>query len=170
MHSPAQNGAVAAALQSVAITPSQPAVAIGSTTQLKAHRNLQRWFDQRRHHGLCVDCLQTRAPSGQVLPACCQGWPPERRPSPAAIRDTRPRSRPPAPSARWSGAVQSSSPRPAPTPGTGRAPISKTPAVTVATTAPVVIENSHIRSVGELDQDRDCRRRSDRPQQSRPWP
>ena len=33
---PAANGAVAAALESVTITPSQPAVAIGSTTQLKA--------------------------------------------------------------------------------------------------------------------------------------
>ena len=36
------------------------------------------------------------------------------------------------------------------TPGTGRVQIFKTPAVTVATTAPVKIENAHIRSVGNL--------------------
>ena len=34
----------------------------------------------------------------------------------------------------------------------------KTPAVTVATTDPVVIENSHISSAAEFDQDQRCRR------------
>ena len=51
--------------------------------------------------------LQTAAPSQQLLPGRFQAWPRVRRSSPAATRDYKPQPRPPVPSAKWSGAVQS---------------------------------------------------------------
>ena len=67
---------------------------------VEGDRHLQRWFDQRCHHGLCVDVVRHPHHHRQLLPGCFQDWPPEKQPSPAATRDTRPQCRQSAASAK----------------------------------------------------------------------
>ena len=108
---------------SVSIVPAQAVVAIGSTTQLKAIAT----FNDGSTKDVTTEFAWTSsgqpAPSQLLLPGRFQAWPRVKRSSPAATRGYKPQPRPPAPSARWSGAARSSSPKAAPTPGTGKAPI-----------------------------------------------
>ena len=144
------NGTTAASLQSVTITPSQPVVAIGSTTQLKAIATFNDgsvkdvtaefgWqsSDHAHHNGQCLRRV-SRA----------RHWTSDRlRQLPGSSRH---RSPPAAQSATWIGAVPSSSLEGALTPETGRAQMPRPRRSRWRPPHPVIIENSHIRSVGSL--------------------
>jgi hypothetical protein len=146
---PAGNGAAAAELESVAISPSQPAVAIGKTTQLKATATFNDgsvkditaefgWTssDARTMAANASGTLAGLATGQAVISGNYQG----RQASVSATSNI--------------GDVEWSSPivinQGGTYSGNWQSTDANTPAVTVATTAPVIIENSHIRSVGSL--------------------
>ena len=146
---PTGNNPVAAVLQSVTITPSQPVVAIGSTTQLKAIATLNdgstkdvttefAWTssDTRTITATSSGSLSGLATGKATITGSYQGLEASASATssigevgwsgPIVISE----------GGTYSGNWQSTDPR--------------TPAVTVATKDAVVIENSHIRSVGSL--------------------
>jgi hypothetical protein len=146
---PAGNGAATAELVSVAISPSQPAVAIGKTTQLKATATFSDgsvkditsafgWTssDARTMTANASGTLAGLATGQAVISGNYQG----RQASVSAASTI--------------GEVEWSSPivinQGGTYSGNWQSTDAKTPAVTVATTEPVIIENSHIRSAGSL--------------------
>ncbi len=164
---PVGNDAAAATVQSVTITPSKPVVAIGSTTQLKAIATFKRWFGQRRHGKLWLAVVGRAHHHGQCFRRASRGSPVDQRSSPAATREAK--ASVSASSAigevDWSGPIVIT--EGGTYSGNWQSTDAKTPAVTVSTTAPVVIENSHIRSAGNLIADHRRGQQSDRAQQSR---
>ena len=146
---PTGNRAATAELESVAISPSQPAVAIGKTTQLKATatftdgsvKDITAEFgwtssDARTMTANASGTLTGLATGQAVVSGNYQG----RQASVSAASAI--------------GEVEWSSPIVISQGGTysgnWQSTDANTPAVTVATTAPVIIENSHIRSAGSL--------------------
>ncbi len=146
---PPTSGAATAELVSVAISPSQPAVAIGSATQLKATATFSDgsvkdittdfgWTssDTRTMAANASGSLAGLATGQAVISGNYQG----RQASVSATSAI--------------GDVEWSSPivinQGGTYSGNWRSTDAKTPAVTVATTEPVTIENSHIRSAGSL--------------------
>ena len=115
----AQSGVVAPALESVAIDPSQPVVAIGSTTQLKAIATFDDGSvkDVTADFGWQSSDMRTVAANESGVVSGLASGP---QPSRAAIREFRHRLLQVALSVRSSGAVPSSSLRVALTPETGR--------------------------------------------------
>ncbi len=159
----AGNGAVAAILQSVAITPAKPVVAIGSTTQLKALATFDdgsvkdvtadfAWMssDTRTIGASSSGTLSGIASGKATITGIYQG----QQASVAATSTIG--------EVEWSGPIVIT--QAGTYSGNWQSTDSKTPAVTVATTAPVVIENAHIRSTASLIKTRGRRRRSNRPQ------
>ncbi len=145
-----ETGAVAgAALASVAITPAQATVAIGSTTQLKAIATFSdgstkdvttafAWTssDTRTITATSSGLLSGLASGKATIAGSYQG----RQASVPAVSAIGPVD--------WSGPIVIS--EAGTYSGNWRSTDSKTPAVTIATTAPVVIENAHISSVAGL--------------------
>jgi hypothetical protein len=146
---PTGSGAATAELESVAISPSQPAVAIGKTTQLKATatftdgsvKDITAEFgwtssDARTMTANASGALTGLATGQAVISGNYQG----RQASVSAASAI--------------GEVEWSSPiiinQGGTYSGNWQSTDANTPAVTVATTAPVIIENSHIRSAGSL--------------------
>ena len=146
---PAANGAGAAALQSVTITPSQPAVAIGSTSQLKAIAAFNdgsvkdvtaevAWqSSDARTITVNASGMLTGLASGQATVSGSYQGRQVSVPASSAIGELDWSS----PIVITEGGTYS---------GNWQSTDAKTPAVTVATTAPVIIENAHIRSAGSL--------------------
>jgi hypothetical protein len=148
-HSPAQSGVVAPALASVAILPSQPEVAIGSTTQLKAIATLDdgstrdvtadfAWTSSDpRTVGTSSSGVLTGLASGKtIISGSYQGHQASVAAS-SALGDVQ-----------WSGPIVIT--RGGTYSGNWQSNDPQTPAVTVSTTEPVIVENSHIRSVSGL--------------------
>jgi Bacterial Ig-like domain (group 2) len=149
IHSPAQSGVVAPALESVAIDPSQPVVAIGSTTQLKAIATFDDGSvkDVTAELGWQSSDMRTVAANGSgVVSGLASG--------PAIISASYQGVRASVTASSAIGEVEWSSPIVITAGGTytgnWQSMDRKTPAVTVATTDPVTLENSHISSVGNL--------------------
>ena len=147
--SPAQSGVVAPALESVAIVPSQPDVAIGSTTQLKAIAT----FDDGSTKDVTADFAWTSsdprtvgASSSGVLTGLASGK--------AAISGSYQSHQASVAASSALGDIQWSGPivitRGGTYSGNWQSNDPRTPAVTVSTTEPVIVENSHIRSVSGL--------------------
>ena len=147
--SPVQGGAAASELQSVAIAPSQPAVGVGSTTQLKAIATFNDgsvkdvtaefgWqsSDARTMTANESGLLNGLASGPAIISGSYQGLQASVSAS-SSIGEVD-----------WSGPIVIS--QGGTYTGNWQSTDIKTPAVTVATTAPVRIENSHIRSVGNL--------------------
>ncbi len=148
-NSPAQSGAVAPALTSVAILPTQPAVAIGSTTQLKAIAT----FDDGSTKDVTADFAWTSsdprtvgASSFGVLTGLATG---------KAIVSGNYLSHQASIAAssalgdlQWSGPIVIT--RGGTYSGNWQSSDPQIPAVTISTTDPVIVENSHIRSVSGL--------------------
>jgi hypothetical protein len=148
-NSPAQSGVVAPALASVAILPSQPEVAIGSTTQLKAIATLDdgstrdvtadfAWTSSDpRTVGTSSSGVLTGLASGKtVISGSYQGHQAS-VPASSALGDVQ-----------WSGPIVIT--RGGTYSGNWQSNDPHTPAVTVSTTEPVIVENSHIRSASGL--------------------
>ena len=142
-------GSASAALKSVAITPSQPVVAIGSTTQLKAIATFDDgsvkdvsadfgWqsSDPRTITANASGSLGGLASGPAVISGSYQGHQASVAAS-SAIGELD-----------WSGPIVIS--EGGTYSGNWQSTDAKTAAVTVATTAPVIIENAHIRSVSNL--------------------
>jgi hypothetical protein len=145
----AGNGAVAATLQSVAITPSQPVVAIGKTTQMKAVatfsdgslRDVTAEFawqssDPRTITANASGLLAGLAGGQAVVSGSYQGLTTS-VPAGSSIGDVD-----------WSAPIVIT--RGGTYTGNWQSTDGNTPAITVATTAPVIIENAHMRGVGNL--------------------
>ena len=146
---PAGNGIAAATLESVTVTPSQPVVAIGSTTQLKAIATFSDGSvkDVTANFGWqSSDARTIAANASGVFAGLASG--------PAIIYGSYQGQQASVSASSAIGDVDWSSPIVITEGGTysgnWQSTDAKTPAVTVSTTAPVVIENSHIRSVGSL--------------------
>jgi Chitobiase/beta-hexosaminidase C-terminal domain/Bacterial Ig-like domain (group 2) len=144
-----QNGAVAAGLQSVAIVPAQPVVAIGSTTQLKAVATFDdgstkdvtaafAWnsSDPRTVGTSSTGLLAGLASGKAIISGSYQGNQATVSAS-SAIGELQ-----------WSGPIVIT--QGGTYSGNWQSNDPKTPAVTIATTAAVIVENSHIRGVGGL--------------------
>ncbi len=146
----AANGAAAAAeVTSVAVVPAQATVAIGSTTQLKAIATFSDGSTKDVTANFAWASSDTRtitANSSGLLSGLATGK--------ATITGSYQGSQASVPAVSTIGQVNWSGPIVITEAGTysgnWRSTDSKTPAVTVATTAPVVIENSHISSVAGL--------------------
>jgi hypothetical protein len=149
IHPPAESGVVAPALASVAILPSQPAVAIGSTTQLKAIASFDdgstkdvttdvAWIssDPRTVGASSSGLLSGLATGKAMISGSYQSHQASVAAS-SALGDIQ-----------WDGPIVIT--RGGTYSGNWQSNDSQTPAVTVATTDPVIIENSHISSVGNL--------------------
>jgi len=143
------SAAVPAELDSVTIVPSQAALTIGGTAQLKAIAS----FDDGSTRDVTADfgwkSSDTRtvgATSSGMLAGLASGQ--------AIISGSYQGRQATIPASSAIGEVQWSGPVVITEAGTysgnWQSTDSKTPAVTVATTAPVIIENSHIRSVADL--------------------
>ena len=146
---PAGNNPVAAVLQSVTITPAQPVVAIGSTTQLKALATFHdgstkdvttelAWTssDSRTIAATSSGSLSGLATGKAVITGSYQGL----QASASATSSIG--------EVEWSGPIVIS--EGGTYSGNWQSTDARTPAVTVTTKDAVVIENSHIRSVGSL--------------------
>jgi hypothetical protein len=149
IHSPPPSRVVAPALQSVAIDPSQPVVAIGSTTQLKAIASFDDGSvkDVTADFGwLSSDMRTILADESGVVSGLASG--------PSIISGSYQGVRASVAASSAIGEVEWGGPIVITAGGTyagnWQSTDSKTPAVTVATTDPVTIENSHISSVGNL--------------------
>ena len=142
-------GAASAKLESVTITPSQPVVAIGSTTQLKAIATFNDgsvkdvtadfgWqsSDARTMTANASGTLAGLASGQAIISGSYQGHQASVSAS-STIGEVA-----------WSGPIVIT--EGGTYSGNWQSTDAKTPAVTVATTAPVTIENAHIRSVGNL--------------------
>jgi hypothetical protein len=147
--SPVQGRAAAAALESVAIAPSQPAVAVGSTTQLKAIatfndgsvKDVTAEFGWQSSDARTMTANESGLLNGLASgPAIISGSYQGLQASVSASSSLG--------KVDWSGPIVIS--EGGTYTGNWQSTDIKTPAVTVATTAPVTIENSHIRSVGNL--------------------
>jgi hypothetical protein len=143
------NGTTAASLQSVTITPSQPAVAIGSTAQLKAVATFSDGSvkDVTAEFGWQSSDTRTIAANASgVLSGLATG--------PAIVSGNYQGVPASVTASSTIGQVDWSSPIVITAGGTytgnWQSTDSKTPAVTVATADPVTIENSHIQSAGSL--------------------
>ncbi len=144
-----QGGAAASELQSVAIAPSQPRVAIGSTSQLKAIATFNDGSvkDVTAEFGWqSSDARTMTADASGVLNGLASG--------PATISGSYQGLQASVSASSSIGEVDWKGPIVITEGGTytgnWQSTDIKIPAVTVATTAPVTIENSHIRSVGNL--------------------
>jgi hypothetical protein len=146
----ADNGAAAAAeVTTVAVVPAQATVAIGSTTQLKAIATFSDGSTKDVTANFAWASSDTRtitANSSGLLSGLATGK--------ATITGSYQGRQASVPATSTIGQVNWSGPIVITEAGTysgnWRSTDSKTPAVTVATTAPVVIENSHISSVAGL--------------------
>jgi hypothetical protein len=142
-------GAASAVLESIAITPSQPVVAIGSTTQLKAIATFNDGSvkDVTADFGWQSSDVRTMTANGAGMVAGIAS-------GKATISGSYQGLRASASANSTIGEVAWSDPITITEGGTytgnWQSTDTKTPAVTVATTAPVIIENAHIRSVGGL--------------------
>lgn len=149
IHSSAQSGVVAPGLQSVTIDPSQPVVAIGSTTQLKAIAT----FDDGSVKDVTAD-FAWQSSDMRTVAANESGVVSGLASGPSTISGSYQGVRASVAASSAIGEVEWSSPIVITAGGTytgnWQSTDSKTPAVTVATTDPVTIENSHISSVGNL--------------------
>jgi parallel beta-helix repeat protein len=137
------------ALESVAIGPSEPVVVIGSTTQLKATATFNDGSvkDVTAEFGWTSSDTRTMtANASGALAGLATG--------PAVISGSYQGRQASVPATSTIGEVEWSSPLVINQGGTysgnWQSTDAKTPAVTVTTTEPVVIENSHIRSAGSL--------------------
>ncbi len=149
LQAPAQSEVVPPALQSVAIVPSQPAVAIGSTTQLKAIATFDdgstkdvttefAWTSSDpRTVGTSSSGVLTGLASGQ---ATISGGYQSHQASVTASGSLG--------DVQWSGPIVIT--RGGTYSGNWESNDPQTPAVTVSTNEPVIVENSHIRSAGGL--------------------
>jgi Bacterial Ig-like domain (group 2) len=148
-NSPAKSGVVAPALESVAIVPSQPDVAIGSATQLKAIAT----FDDGSTKDVTADFAWTSSDprtvatsSSGVLAGLASGK--------ALISGSYQSHQASVAASSALGDIQWSGPivitRGGTYSGNWQSNDPRTPAVTVSTTEPVIVENSHIRSVSGL--------------------
>ena len=146
---PAENGAVAAALESVTITPSQPAVAIGSTTQLKAIAA----FNDGSVKDVTAE-FAWQSSDARTITVNASGMLTGLASGQAAVSGSYQGRQVSVPASSAIGELDWSSPIVITEGGTysgnWQSTDAKTPAVTVATTAPVIIENAHIRSAGSL--------------------
>ena len=146
---PAAMSPVAPTLQSVTITPAQPVVSIGSTTQLKATAVFSdgstkditsefAWMssDTRTITATSSGLLSGLASGKATITASYRGG----QTTVSAVSTIGP--------VEWSGPIVIT--RAGTYSGNWRSTDSKTPAVKIATTAPVVIENAHISSVAGL--------------------
>ena len=154
----AANGAAALAeLTSVAVVPAQATVAIGSTTQLKAIATYSdgstkdvttnfAWAssDTRTITATSSGLLSGLATGKATITGSYQGHGAS-LPAVSSIGEVN-----------WSGPIVIT--EAGTYSGNWQSTDSKTPAVTVATTAPVVIENAQIQQCRGLDQDQRCRR------------
>ena len=142
-------GAASAALQSVAINPSQPVVAIGSTTQLKAIAT----FDDGSVKDVTAD-FGWQSSDGRIMTANGSGTLAGVASGKATISGSYQGLQASVSANSTIGEVVWSDPIVITEGGTysgnWQSTDAKTPAVTVATTAPVIIENAHIRSLGGL--------------------
>ncbi len=167
--SPAGNGAVAAALESVTITPSQPAVAIGSTTQLKAIAT----FNDGSVKDVTAE-FAWQSSDARTITANASGMLAGLASGQATVSGSYQGHQASVSASSAIGEVDWSSPIVITEGGTysgnWQSTDAKTPAVTVATTAPVIIENAHIRSAGSLIKTTRRGHQSDRPQQCSVWP
>jgi hypothetical protein len=148
-NSPAQSGVVAPALQSVAIIPSQPAVAIGSTTQLKAIATFDdgstkdvttefAWTSSDlRTVGTSSSGVLTGLASGKAIVSGSYQSHQASVAASSALGDVQ-----------WSGPIVIT--RGGTYTGNWQSNDPQTPAVTVSTTEPVIVENSHMRSASGL--------------------
>ena len=147
--SQSQNGVAAPALASVAIVPSQPAVGIGSTTQLKAIAT----FDDGSTRDVTTDFAWTSS-DPRALGASSSGMLTGLASGKAMISGSYKRHQASVAASSALGEIEWSHPVVISQGGTysgnWQSTDSRTPAVTVATTEPVTIENSHIQSVGNL--------------------
>ena len=142
-------GAASAALESVAINPSQPVVAIGSTTQLKAIAT----FDDGSVKDVTAD-FGWQSSDGRIMTANGSGTLAGVASGKATISGSYRGLQASVSANSTIGEVVWSDPIVITEGGTysgnWQSTDAKTPAVTVATTAPVTIENAHIRSLGGL--------------------
>ncbi len=142
-------GAASAGLESVAINPSQPVVAIGSTTQLKAIAT----FDDGSVKDVTAD-FGWQSSDGRIMTANGSGTLAGVASGKATISGSYQGLQASVPANSTIGEVVWSDPIVITEGGTysgnWQSTDAKTPAVTVATTAPVTIENAHIRSLGGL--------------------
>ena len=145
----AGNGAAAAELTSVAVVPAQATVAIGSTTQLKAIATFSDGSTKDVTTDFAWSSSDTRtitAASSGLLSGLATGK--------ATVTGSYQGQQASVPAVSSVGEVNWSGPIVITEAGTysgnWQSTDSKTPAVTVATTAPVVIENAHISSVAGL--------------------
>jgi hypothetical protein len=145
----AENGAVAAALESVTITPSQPAVAIGSNTQLKAIAA----FNDGSVKDVTAE-FAWQSSDARTITVNASGMLAGLATGQAAVSGSYQGRQVSVPASSAIGEMDWSSPIVITEGGTysgnWQSTDAKTPAVTVATTAPVIIENAHIRSAGSL--------------------
>jgi hypothetical protein len=136
-------------LESVTITPSQPVVGIGSTTQLKAIAT----FDDGSVKDITTD-LTWQSSDERTMTANESGTLTGVASGKATISGSYRGLQASVPANSTIGEVMWSDPIVITEGGTysgnWQSMNAKTPAVTVATTAPVTIENAHIRSVGSL--------------------
>jgi Bacterial Ig-like domain (group 2) len=142
-------GSASAALESVAINPSQPVVAIGSTTQLKAIAT----FDDGSVKDVTAD-FGWQSSDPRTITANASGSLGGLASGPAVISGSYQGHQASVAASSAIGEVVWSDPIVITEGGTysgnWQSTDGKTAAVTVATTAPVIIENAHIRSVGDL--------------------
>ncbi len=142
-------GAAGAALESVAINPSQPVVAIGSTTQLKAIVT----FDDGSVKDVTAD-FGWQSSDGRIMTANGSGTLAGVASGKATISGSYRGLQASVSANSTIGEVVWSDPIVITEGGTysgnWQSTDARTPAVTVATTAPVIIENAHIRSLGGL--------------------
>jgi hypothetical protein len=142
-------GAASATLESVAISPSQPVVDIGSTTQLKAIAT----FDDGSVKDVTAD-FAWQSSDTRSISADASGLLAGLASGPATISGSYHGLKGSVSTSSIVGEVDWSGPIVITAGGTytgnWQSSESKTPAVTVATTDPVTIENSHIRSAGDL--------------------
>ena len=145
----AENGAVAAALESVTITPSQPTVAIGSTTQLKAIAA----FNDGSVKDVTAE-VAWQSSDARTVTVNASGMLTGLATGQATVSGSYQGRQISVPASSAIGEMDWSSPIVITEGGTysgnWQSTDAKTPAVTVATTAPVIIENAHIRSAGSL--------------------
>jgi hypothetical protein len=142
-------GGASAGLESVAINPSQPVVAIGSTTQLKAIAT----FDDGSVKDVTAD-FGWQSSDGRIMTANGSGTLAGVATGQAVISGSYQGQKASVSANSAIGKVVWSDPIVISEGGTysgnWQSTDARTPAVTVATKDPVVIENSHIRSVGSL--------------------
>ena len=144
-----QSGAITPALESVEIVPAQPAVVIGSKTQLKAIASFDdgstkdvtadfTWTssDPRTMGASTTGALEGLAGGKAVISGSYQGYQAS-VPASSTIGEVQ-----------WDGPIVVT--KGGTYSGNWQSNDSQTPAVTISTTDPVIVENSHIRSVGSL--------------------